>query len=325
MAQTESNISGDVPLEDGDNLSESQLRKYIARGNAVDYVEDGCGFSVDHTNDTIDIGTTTTDGNFAIIEDSQQAYPLFPDQATGIALPNASATNHVFIAYDTSNDQIYYHIDDDDTAPSDPSLKIGTVDTANDTSTELNREPSIATGQLNSEDLTAATTDHWLTVGASPPDLQTAAHTWEPESGSPYTATGASSANSINPSGLDSFDSYLVFFKATDQASSGAQVDLEIDGETGANYTQIKFSGTVSTGQSLLSRITFVNGDGSASLWFTLNEFNSNHGYSGLGGESTGSATEAGSQGNTAWPPSQFTLKRGQDTDWEVRVWGRDI
>lgn len=155
MAGTDNNVSGEARQTDGDQLSETALNAVDKRANASDYVERGCGFSVDHGANTVDIGSTGTRANFAIVtnDTSQLAWKLFPDQATGLSLQTTSGTNHVFIAYDEANDQIYYHIDDDDSAPSDPSLKIGTIDASADTDTETNREPTITVEDLDIESL----------------------------------------------------------------------------------------------------------------------------------------------------------------------------
>lgn len=143
MASTDvTNVGGDTPFDDGDNLSETAFREALAQTNLVDYVIRGCGFSVDFGANTLDIGNTNTRGNFAVVTNNNLAYPIFPDQATGISLPNTNGVNHVFIHYDAANDEIDYHVDDDDSAPTGASLKIGTVDTSSNSSTELNREPA---------------------------------------------------------------------------------------------------------------------------------------------------------------------------------------
>lgn len=150
MAETNvTNVGGDTPYDDGDSLSETALREVLAQSNIIDYVVRGCGFSADFGANTLDIGTTTTRGNFAVLSDSNLAYPIFPDQATGISLPDTNGTNHVFIAYDAANDEIDYHVDTEDTAPSGPALKIGTVDTSSSSTTETNRSPPDQTGQFS--------------------------------------------------------------------------------------------------------------------------------------------------------------------------------
>lgn len=149
---------------------------------------------------------------------------------------------------------------------------------------------------------------------------------WKEESSSPYTATGASSANSINPSGLDSFDSYLIFLKATDQATSGNNIDLQIDGETGVNYNEIDYGGTRGTGQTEIGPILTVDSGATTTGWFVLfTAAGGKHGFKSLSATSETALISAAEQVNTTWPPSQFTFKRGADTDWEVRVWGRNI
>lgn len=137
MASNTQSVSGDVLYQGGDDLSETNLTKTAAKSNLTDYVERGLGFSVDHGANEVTIGS-----GHAIIQDGAAAYDVFPDQTT-LSLPATSGTNYVFLTHDPASDNsISYHIDDADTAPSNPSLKIGTVDTANDTSDDtINRDP----------------------------------------------------------------------------------------------------------------------------------------------------------------------------------------
>lgn len=138
MAENETSVSGDVVWQDGDDISETNLTRSAAKSNLTDYVERGMGFAVDHAADTVDIGS-----GHVIIQDGVDAYDLFPNQQTDISLPNTSAVNYVYVAHQPgTDDDVYYHIDDDDTAPADPSLKIGTIDTANNSADDtINRNP----------------------------------------------------------------------------------------------------------------------------------------------------------------------------------------
>jgi hypothetical protein len=137
MAQNETSVSGDVVWQDGDDLSETNLTRTAAKNNLTDYVERGLGFVADFGSNTLDIGS-----GHVIIQDGINAYDLFPDSVNDLSLPAGSGVNYVFAAHDpNTDDDITYHIDDDDTPPTNPSLKIGTVDTANDTSTNINRNP----------------------------------------------------------------------------------------------------------------------------------------------------------------------------------------
>lgn len=147
MADT--STTGTVLFQTGDALSEANLRTVAAKGNQTDYVERGIGLTPDHTNEELDIGA-----GHAVIEDNNEAYDLYPDEVTGISLVTTTGVNHVFLAHRPgTDDDIYIHIDSDDTAPADPSLKIGTVDAGNDTHTELNRAPDASFETLALDDL----------------------------------------------------------------------------------------------------------------------------------------------------------------------------
>lgn len=181
---------------------------------------------------------------------------------------------------------------------------------------------SFTTEQINSEDLTNATQDDLLAVGSSPPDLTTiGAFQWQAELGSPYTNSG----NSINPSGLDSFDLYLIFFREEDTSGSSNNLSMQVGGDTGSNYEQITKGGGSSTGNSDWSTITVNGGNEVNTGWLLLNEKRDGVGLEVFHGEARTGNVKYGENTNVSWPPSQFTLKRGTGTDWDVRIWGRDI
>lgn len=147
---------------------------------------------------------------------------------------------------------------------------------------------------------------------------------WTEESGSPYTATGTDSASSINPSSLDTFDTYLIYVKATDQATSSTDTDMQVGGDTGANYIEWE-STTRNTGQSEWGPVIKIGSDSTSTAWLHLAN---QQDIVALSVWTTGGNTDhvwRGENQNVSWAPSQFTLTRGVDTDWEVRIWGRDI
>jgi len=147
MAQNEVSPTGKVLYQVGDDLSEPNLSETAAQGNQTNYVERGLSVTHNSTVDTIDIG-----GGHVIIEDANEAFDVFPDQETDISLPNGSGDNFVFASHDpTTDDSITYHVDDDETAPSDPSLLIAIVDTATDIVTEINRAPTVTLKQQRFE------------------------------------------------------------------------------------------------------------------------------------------------------------------------------
>lgn len=126
-----------ILFQDGDLLSRDALAAVLGvNTNAVDFVSRGLGFTPDYANDRLDIAAGA-----AVLTDGGDAYVVEPDARASLVLPAASGTNHVFLEIDVASDTISYHIDSDDTAPADPSLKVGTVDTASNSATELNRKP----------------------------------------------------------------------------------------------------------------------------------------------------------------------------------------
>lgn len=149
MAQNETSVSGDVVWQDGDALSETNLTRAAAKSNATDYVERGMGVTVDSGSNTVDIGS-----GHAIIQDGIHAYDVFPNQANGVSLPG-SGTNYIYVALKPeADDDVYFHIDEDKSPPSDPSLLIATADAGTGSSTTENRAPDgefemVDTEQLN--------------------------------------------------------------------------------------------------------------------------------------------------------------------------------
>lgn len=146
------------------------------------------------------------------------------------------------------------------------------------------------------------------------------------ESGSPYTASGSFS---INPSGLDTFDTYVVLFESVDQNGNGPEVELLIDGETGSNYNEVLLDGTQNTGQTEIGPIASHNGNDRSVGWLVFTETQmDSHAVRNIGSVIP-SRVLSGYQNNTSWPPSQFTLQRsanaGEVSDWTVRVWGRSF
>lgn len=98
-------------------------------------VADGLSLNADFVNDEVDISAGTS-----VIMSDGLGYIVSPDARTNLSLPAGDDTNHVFLSVNLANDDdISVHIDSDDTAPSDPSVKLGTVDTANNETTLLNR------------------------------------------------------------------------------------------------------------------------------------------------------------------------------------------
>lgn len=144
-------LADKVIFQTGDYLDEPNLGEWLGRTNIADYGERGLGFTVsDWTSPALDIGA----GKAHILTNNQDITAL-PDARTGLALTDGD-TNYVFVAVDTSlDDEIYYEINTTNSAPADTNLYLGTVDTANDTTTEENRDPE---GRLRALTVTGQTT-----------------------------------------------------------------------------------------------------------------------------------------------------------------------
>ncbi len=152
MASNETTVSGDVLYQNGDDLSEANITRSAARSNATDYVERGLSVVVDAAAGTIDIGS-----GHCIVQDGIHAFDVFPNQITDISLPAPNGTNHVYLVIDeTVDDDIAYHVDDDDTPPANPSLKIATADGDAGTSTPVNPRPDVQLGDTDIQRLVAA-------------------------------------------------------------------------------------------------------------------------------------------------------------------------
>ncbi|MFD1646070.1 hypothetical protein [Haloarchaeobius litoreus] len=146
-----------VLFQNGDDLTESNLARLLARSNSSDYVERGLRFSADYRDNTLTIGN-----GMAVVADSStnRAYVVLTEQRQNISLPITSGANYVYLTIDPSTrDAVSIHIVGDDSSPSNPSLKIGEIDTANGTSTELNREPDLMVGDITSDGTTVYDAD----------------------------------------------------------------------------------------------------------------------------------------------------------------------
>lgn len=95
--------------------------------------------TVDHSNQTPAISSKTLNTSTLVCD---------LDARTGLSLTD-NATNHVFIDVDrTSQDSASITINTTNSAPSEPQMKLGQVDTSGNTSRETNRGP-VDTGSID--------------------------------------------------------------------------------------------------------------------------------------------------------------------------------
>ena len=134
MASQNTTASGTVLFQDSDELSESTLGELLASDDFGDKRHRGLNGSADYVNDELTIGA-----GMAIIKDSvPKGYLAAPSQ-TSVPLVNSNGKNYVFLSIDpATDDSLSWHVDDDDTAPSNPSIKTHVVDTSAQTVTEKN-------------------------------------------------------------------------------------------------------------------------------------------------------------------------------------------
>lgn len=126
------------PESGNDIIDETALTKWLGRSNISGYVKSGLSITPDYTTPSVDISAGT-----AYIDDGDQDWYSEVDGRTGLGLTDA-ATNYIFLEYTAANDDdLSYHIDTDNSAPSNPNLLIAEVDTSNDTYTVHNRYPTV--------------------------------------------------------------------------------------------------------------------------------------------------------------------------------------
>lgn len=293
MASNDVTASGNVVYQDGDDITETNLAEALARGNLTDYVEYGLEVTLDAAADTIDIAS-----GFAVIEDSNQAYHIYPDQETDLSLPNTSGNNYVFLVHDpATDDDVRYHIDDADTAPTDPSLKIAVVDTSADSVTELQRAPDVDIGSANIES---------LVIGGT---------LYEEDDNSPKNVS-VTSSTTYTVSG-----SYKEILIVPQKDVIGFD-QLQVNGDTGSNYAYVDNADTQTTGATEWA-VPFAT----RVLFYQLMDQRSNS--IGLGcplarGSQTGQ-TVGGDNLNVSGDITQFTFSDSgsNSRDFKARVYGR--
>ncbi|ELZ84399.1 hypothetical protein C453_12671 [Haloferax elongans ATCC BAA-1513] len=133
-------MADEIFYEQGDDATEDNFGRVWGRPNIMDYVVRGLSLS-----DNGD-GTATLTAGYATILDGIRGYHVYPDSRT-VTLVDSGGVNHIYLAIDvdhtttSKNNQVSVHVDADDTPPSLPNLKLGTVDASAGTATETNRNP----------------------------------------------------------------------------------------------------------------------------------------------------------------------------------------
>lgn len=123
---------------------------HLGQSNLSDFVEYGLSITPDHGNEQFDLGEgkayvqqASAAGDASAETRHRLNYGVHVDATAGIDFATTSGVNYVWIdANVDEQDSPQIVVETNDAAPSDASLKIGTIDAANDTATEINREPS---------------------------------------------------------------------------------------------------------------------------------------------------------------------------------------
>jgi len=136
----------------GDDNDAANFAAYIEATGFTDYVVKGLNFTLDAGTPSLDVSKgkavltkdTVSAAQTNESRDEGNSFVAEIDQRTGLSLTD-NDVNHVFLDVDlSSKDAVSVVVNTTDSAPASPSLKIGTVDTTNDTTTELNRASKVA-------------------------------------------------------------------------------------------------------------------------------------------------------------------------------------
>jgi len=150
---------GGTGATDGDFNDAANFASLAQATGLKNYVVQGLNFTLNAGTPSLDIseGKAVVTADSATANQSTEtrdgvAFVADMDARTGIALTDADV-NHVFLQVDLSTDDtINIIVNTTNSAPSQPYVKLGTVDTSADTTTELNREIPLTLGELESLD-----------------------------------------------------------------------------------------------------------------------------------------------------------------------------
>lgn len=137
---------------------------HIGQSNLADFVEYGLSITADHANGDFDLSEgkafvrqASAAGAASAETRHRLVYGVHLDARTNIGLATTSGVNYVWLDANVgSQDSPNIVVEANDSAPSDASLKIGVIDAANDTATELNRRPDLTVADLDVHQLASA-------------------------------------------------------------------------------------------------------------------------------------------------------------------------
>lgn len=225
----------------------------------TDYVVEGLNFTLNASTPSLDVSqgkavvsqASTTGAKSGDTRDNGVAFVAELDARSGLSLTD-SDINHVFLSVDLSSpDTINIIINTTNSAPADPYVKLGTVDTTNDTTTELNRLIPIALADLQSKDhseLTGISSDQHHTKTSSASELTDV---------SADSVSDAHHAKYTDENAQDAVGGILSSDFTYDDA--GNLIDLASNSVTVANNT-VSLGGSTAIAVSDLSDVTSITG-----------------------------------------------------------------
>lgn len=133
---------------------------HLGQSNLGDFVEYGLSLTADHSAETFDVGEGKAYvlANDAVGDASGETrhrlnYAVHVDATADVDFATTSGVNYVWLDANLgSQDSPQIVVETNDAAPSDASLKLGTIDAANDTAAvETNREPDATFASLTTD------------------------------------------------------------------------------------------------------------------------------------------------------------------------------
>lgn len=166
--------------DDSEDFNSAAYFGLIARNVNGEYVANGLGFAnIDTTNEQVDITAGhafITDPGNQVQSGSQRTYdtslPGGSDMVYAVVLPtnvvdlnlDTDATNEIWLAVDpASNDGVYLRHGSGLNAPGDPSVKLGTVNTSDGSTTRPNEGPVFKGPSVEVDEITGGVTPSPIT------------------------------------------------------------------------------------------------------------------------------------------------------------------
>lgn len=168
-----------VAADEGDWAS-AAYHASLATATGADYVETGLGLNYNPSDTTMDVGdgvafvkytgssTVQLDSSsYDTAWDEDLIFMVDAPAVSNLSL-DSGAVNDVYLAVDpTGGDSARLRYGSSVSAPSDPHVKLGEVDTSTDTTTERNRNPSLSADSVTTPEMTLNGTSVTSLTGAN--------------------------------------------------------------------------------------------------------------------------------------------------------------